>query len=474
MGFYRGRSWWTHWPCSEFTDQLPHVSNRLFISRWIQLLTLFCLSALEGKLFYLSFMNLSLGTQNFNALLNNGIQEIFIAGTTTGRVKITNLVLNTTDIITLSSSNNFQYTQLITQDLAQQVNDKFQVAIIVAAEMFVTVIANKAKTGTGDGYLALPLTSTSTKFYLSTYTPFSSVPSMFTIASPYDGTCLELRYYNGSSSYRIQYLTMQQNDVYTGASSTFDYTGVYISSTKPIAVYSAMACAEIPVGVRDCDHIIEQVPPVSEWGQTFIMSSFNGRPWQVGWFIRVVASTKTTVNYTGITYDSNNRNPVTTLLKQVDLDRGNFDEFQVIGNAISPMVVIVRCSSDCLVMQYDPSKELLGANSVTLETYNPDPFMVTVPALNHYTNNIKFSTSQQYVYTAPQPCFDSVTIVAKTSELQYIYLDGSRLDLLSEWTLLFLTELCIALEYFKIFRIEFKKIFKIISEILTKFVKKCN
>ena len=40
---------------------------------------------------------------------------------------------------------------------------------------------------------------------------------------------------------------------------TDDYTGVYVTATKPVAVFGGHECAQVPVGTKFCDHIYEQV-----------------------------------------------------------------------------------------------------------------------------------------------------------------------------------------------------------------------
>ncbi len=40
-----------------------------------------------------------------------------------------------------------------------------------------------------------------------------------------------------------------------------DLTGTRITSSKPLSVFSGSDCANVPQNIRDCDHLIEQVPP---------------------------------------------------------------------------------------------------------------------------------------------------------------------------------------------------------------------
>lgn len=354
------------------------------------------------------------------------IQEIFITSSVIGRVKIQyNSPLNYTNIIELNPSNNFQYVnRIMPRDLASPLNDRLNVAIVISSEMDISVQANKAETGTGDGYLALPITALSKTFFLASYSAFFPMKASFSIASPFNDTCISISYVRGNSGYRLMHLTLNANDVYHAGSLDFDYTGVFVSSSQPVAVYSGHSCAMVPVGTLFCDHLIEQVPPVTQWGMTFIMASFYGRPWAVGYRTRVVAQTDTNVTYTFQSFDANNKPSTWNIFRTVTLVRGEWDEASLVNiTTTNAVVVMVNCSSDCLVMQYDPSFQVLNASGPG-ETALPDPFMVTVPALTHYPQNVRFSTSRHYKNGSDYECVNGITIVAKTADMSKIYLDG--------------------------------------------------
>src|SRR6218665_1928137 len=356
------------------------------------------------------------------------LQEIFISSFVSGRVKIEfHSRLNYTEVIELNSNNNFQYVKRIMPiDLASPLNEIRNTAIVISSEMDISVQANKAIAGSAGGYLALPITQQSVSFFLASYTRGFLTPT-FSIVSPFDDTRISISY--GNSSVSLLNLTMQTNDVYqVGSSDTmvdFDYTGVYVASSKPIAVFSGHSCANVPYYHNYCDYIVEQVPPVGQWGTSFIMASFYGRPWAVGYWIRVIAQTDTNVTYTYQSFDANNNPSTWSIFRTVTLLRGQWDEADLVsitkGNAI---VVMVNCTFDCLVMQYGPG---IGSSH---ETRFPDPFMVTVPALNHYPQNVRFSTSRTYqVDELDYECTNGVTIVAKTDDINMskIYLDGISL-----------------------------------------------
>ena len=268
-------------------------------------------------------MNITTDEQNSQP----NLQEIFIASSESGRVKIEyHSPLNYTEIIELNSNNNFQYVnRIMPTDLASPLNEIHNTAIVISSEMDIFVQANKAVPAVGDGYLALPITEQSVSFFLACYSPGIQTPT-FSIASPFNDTRIWVSYVRGNSSDSLMNLTMQANDVYQAGSSDFDYTGVYVASSHPIAVFSGHACANVPVDMGYCDHIVEQVPPVTQWGTLFIMASFYGRPWAVRYRIRVIVQADTNVTYTFQLFDAK-KNPSTwSIFRRATLVRGGWDE----------------------------------------------------------------------------------------------------------------------------------------------------
>ena len=53
--------------------------------------------------------------------------------------------------------------------------------------------------------------------------------------------------------------------------NTSDLTGTVVLSTKPIALFSGHGCANVPALVTACDHLVEQIPPVSTWGSSLLL-----------------------------------------------------------------------------------------------------------------------------------------------------------------------------------------------------------
>src|SRR6218665_553339 len=367
-------------------------------------------------------MNIS--TDNPNSESN--LWEIFIASSESGRVKIEyHSPLNYTEVIELNSINNFQYVNRIEPlDLASPINELHNTEIVISSEIDISVHANKAVPHIQDGYLALPITAGSVSFFLASYSPSNTRTPTFSIASPFNDTRVSVSYVRGNSSDSLLNLTMQANDVYqAGEPPEVDYTGVYVASSQPIAVFSGHACGNVPVDTDYCDHLVEQVPPVGQWGTSFIMASFYGRPWAVGYWIRVIAQIDTTVTYTYQSFDAADNPSTWSIFRTVTLVRGEWDETSLESiSATNAIVVMVNCTFDCLVMQYSPGVRVSNEEGIG----KPDPFMVTVPALNHYPQNVRFSTSRYYSEEVDYECVNGITIVTKTDDVNTnkVFLDG--------------------------------------------------
>ena len=59
--------------------------------------------------------------------------------------------------------------------------------------------------------------------------------------------------------------------------STLDLTGSKVVSNKPISFFSGHECADVPVGVAACDHLVEQLPPTITWGKRILCCSVTGK-----------------------------------------------------------------------------------------------------------------------------------------------------------------------------------------------------
>jgi hypothetical protein len=60
----------------------------------------------------------------------------------------------------------------------------------------------------------------------------------------------------------------------------WDISGLIINSTKPISVFSGSNCGVYPENARSCDHMQEQVFPLTYWGQEYVLPSVPDRAFE--------------------------------------------------------------------------------------------------------------------------------------------------------------------------------------------------
>ena len=196
-------------------------------------------------------------------------------------------------------------------------------------------------------------------------------------------------------------------------SSTLDLTGSKVTSNKPIAFFSGHECADVPVGVAACDHLVEQLPPTLTWGRRFYVVSSLGKA--AGEQYKVITSAVTTTvscycyNMTGGTVSET----FITILNGA----GRSYEFHIAQN----MFCSLQASSPILLVQF-----AIGATLEPSLSYG-DPFMMMIPPVEQYRNNYTFVTQSGFqnaiTVTVASECFNSEDII----------LNGDSLDS-ANWT----------------------------------------
>ena len=83
-------------------------------------------------------------------------------------------------------------------------------------------------------------------------------------------------------SYEIQRLQI----LYISAFMT-DLTGTKVTSNKPISLFSGHECAFVPSSTRNCDSLIEQIPPTELWGTVYYYAPLARRE---GYTIKIMAA----------------------------------------------------------------------------------------------------------------------------------------------------------------------------------------
>ncbi|HET9306133.1 MAG TPA: PKD domain-containing protein, partial [Candidatus Sulfotelmatobacter sp.] len=275
--------------------------------------------------------------------------------------------------------------------------------IHVTSQSEVTVFAIDYLAAETDGYLGLPTSVLGTDYVVPSWQHYNA-PSEFGIVAAYDGTTVTITPSVGASGRAVgQPYTVILNQGRTYELTTdplaifADLTGTIVTSDKPIAVFGANACANIPTSASFCNHVIEEIPPTNLWGQSFVTFPLVNRP--NGDFFRVLAS----VNNTNVNM---NGSPLATL------NRGEY--YQTVLTAAST----ITADQPILVVQYETSESYQPASN----NQEGDPSMILVPP---YEQN-----GGHYTVGTPASGFntDYVNLVVPTTAVGTVQLDGTAVS----------------------------------------------
>ena len=147
-----------------------------------------------------------------------------------------------------------------------------------------------------------------------------------------------------------------------------DLSGSRVVSNKPLAVMSGHECGTIPGNLSFCDHLVEQLPPTTTWGRTFITGPIDTR--LAGDSFKVVASrARTTLRSS-------------CLEGRVTLESpGDVREFNTMFNSSCWF----EASEPVLLAQFSQGSSSDGNRRA-------DPFMVLVPPLEQSRSSYYIST----------------------------------------------------------------------------------
>lgn len=207
-----------------------------------------------------------------------------------------------------------------------------------------------------------------------------------TIVSPVDTS-------SGPSGEPITITLNRMETFVLGANQTLDLTGTRVQANRPIAVVSGTACANVPVPVNACDHLVEMMPPTEAWGNSFVTYPLAQR--LKGDIVRVLANEDNTrVIFNG--------ELVATLAG---------DDYY---EAVVTTSTVIQSSKRILVAQYSVGQQYDDVPS--------DPFMMLVPPTEQFLDRYTFSTSP----TGFTNHF--VNLVVRTSALEHLRFDGKALS----------------------------------------------
>ena len=190
-----------------------------------------------------------------------------------------------------------------------------------------------------------------------------------------------------------------------------DLTGTKVTSNRPISFFCGDQCTNIPSGVKACDQIVEQLPPVEVWGRQFTTAPLMTRmSFDV---FRFVGSEDATTVSISCVLSNGTQGCVDTFC----LTEGGFADVQV----RSTHFCWVEADKRILLLQF--------AVGQRADDILSDPFMALVPAVSHYTNTFALPIVNSSLNNFTH--YLNIIIPAEHYQPDQIFLDGRSLQSLS-------------------------------------------
>lgn len=253
-----------------------------------------------------------------------------------------------------------------------------------------------------DTYLGLPVKVLGNSYRAVAMTVIGEFVSQIGIVATQDSTTIEIvptySLLSGRPANVPFRIVLNRGDAYQVTaddkiSSKNDLTGSLIVSNKPIAVFSGHQCANVPVAVGTCNHLVEQLPPISSWGKQFYVGQFKGRSKST---YRIIANENNTV-----VFEDNKQVAV--------LEAGQFYE-----NNNLRSVVQVNATKPILVTQY--SQGMRNGDSLG------DPMMLLVSPTQQFLKKYRFATPVSGAWK------HFINVIVPSDNVASVRLDSARVD----------------------------------------------
>ena len=250
-----------------------------------------------------------------------------------------------------------------------------QAAVRVTTDKQITVYGLNRLLRTTDAFAALPTESLGQRYRVMAWHGGFNGPSQLAIGAipAYEGdeatgtyvTITPAAEASGHPAGVPYTVVLRPFDAYQ-LQSDGDLTGSLIESDRPVAVFGGNRCANVPnPGTAWCDHLVEQIPPVSTWGAEALTVPLATRT--MGDTFRVLADRDgTTVQLDGASPDS------------VTLNAGEFAQWNLLGS------YRITADGPILVSQYSNGTDWDGVTS--------DPFMMLIPSATQFIPAYTFAT----------------------------------------------------------------------------------
>lgn len=351
----------------------------------------------EGTDFWVCFMrNYREGSDNNSA--DPLTLELFITANNDARVEIfcdginykRNLIVKGGTVASMMLTEN---AQLDTITVPQRR------AVHITSDNPISVYGLNRRYQSTDTYLALPVSVLGTEYRAMGYYKLSAdLVSQIAVVATEDSTELYITpnaaTTDGHKQGEPYAVLLRKGDVYQLLADfysvgTGDLTGTLIRSNRKVAVFSGHSCGYVPMNVQACNHLVEQMPPVSSWGKHFYVGMLKGRS---RYTLRVIASENKTKVFEN------------TKLVSV-LDAGEFYENMNVREHLQ-----ITADKPILVGQF--SQGFKNGDSIG------DPMLILVSPTQQFIKNYRIATPVNGSWD------HYVNLVVPTESITTIRLDG--------------------------------------------------
>ncbi|MGB9771193.1 MAG: outer membrane beta-barrel protein [Candidatus Kapaibacteriota bacterium] len=160
-----------------------------------------------------------------------------------------------------------------------------QLSVHITSEKPIFVYGLNRRFQTTDSFLAFPVDVLGTEYRAMCYTVSIEMVPLFAVVATEDNTEVTIipSFDTEMAPANVPFtIRMRKGDVFQVApkfvqTPKCDLTGSIIRSNKKVAVFSGHQCAYVPPNKSACNHLVEQIPPISSWGKHFYLGILKPR-----------------------------------------------------------------------------------------------------------------------------------------------------------------------------------------------------
>jgi hypothetical protein len=357
----------------------------------------------EGQEFWLCFMqNYKSDESDKSALL----LELFITSEFNTKVNIEIKALNYYQTFKLEAKTVHNVKLPYLAEIKSSEVIEPGMAVHITADNPISVYGLNRRHQTTDTYLGLPTKVLGTAYSVMSYTMSSPLLPEFAVVATEDQTEVTITPAVGTLGGRRGgepfTVNLNKGDVYQVVGKSdfkpglkVDMTGSKIFSNKPIAVFGGHQCAYVPSPppvVTACNHLVEQIPPLTSWGKHFFIGKFKKRSVYTWRVLANSDSTRIFMNQKFLGF----------------LNAGKWYE------DTSTTDIQIKADKPVLVAQY--SQGFKNGDSIG------DPCMILISPTQQFLKRYRFATPVNGEWN------HFVTVVIPTKAIETIVLDNKRVD----------------------------------------------